>query len=56
MINLNLMDDQLKNYAISTIKEMLGKNEIYLMNICLEMCLSDIFIKYAQVALHLCDF
>jgi PIF1-like helicase/DNA helicase Pif1-like protein len=42
---LNLTDDQLKCYALRDIEEMLEKNGSSLMNICPDMCPSDIFIK-----------
>ena len=43
--DLNLTDDQLKNYALREIQDILENNGNSLMNICPEMCPSDIIIK-----------
>ena len=48
MIDLNLTNDQLKCYVVSDIEDILKKNGSSLMNICLKMCPSNIFVKDGQ--------
>ena len=43
--DLNLTDDQLKNFALCDIEEILDRNGNSLMNICPEICLRDIIVK-----------